>query len=88
MAPTSSAEPVTLGDLIDEGKLLWVYCCDCGRERDIDPALVPLPANFSVPSVGSRMKCSKCASRNVNTKPELYPGGIEAMRERRRAPSA
>ena len=25
-APTG---PVTLGDLIREDKLLWVYCCDC-----------------------------------------------------------
>ena len=33
--------PVTLGDLIEANKLLWVYCCDCG-ERDVDPAVLPL----------------------------------------------
>jgi hypothetical protein len=77
-------QPVTLGDLINAGKLLWVYCCDCGRERDVDPAALPLPADFPVPSVGSRMKCSACASRKIDAKPELYPGGIEAMRSRRR----
>jgi hypothetical protein len=27
---------VTLGDLIREGKLLWTYCRDCCRERDVD----------------------------------------------------
>ena len=84
MATNSHAQPVTLGDLVDAGKLRWVYCCDCGRERDINPASVPLPASFPVPSVGSRMKCSACASRKINTKPELYPGGSEAMRQRRR----
>jgi hypothetical protein len=27
--------PVTLGDLIREGKLLWIYCRDCCRECDV-----------------------------------------------------
>jgi hypothetical protein len=76
--------PVTLGDLIREKKLLWTYCRDCCRERDLDPATVPLPPEFPVPEVGSRMKCSVCGSRKVETKPELYPGGIEAMRKRHR----
>jgi hypothetical protein len=53
-------------------------------ERDVDPATIPLPPEFPVPKVGSRMKCSACGSRKVETKPELYPGGIEAMRQRRR----
>jgi hypothetical protein len=76
--------PVTLGDLIRESKLLWCYCRECCRERDVDPATIPLPPEFPVPEVGSRMKCSACGSRAVETKPELYPGGIEAMRQRRR----
>jgi hypothetical protein len=78
-------DPVTLGDLIREGKLLWTYCRKCCRERDIDPATIPLPPEFPVPEAGSRMKCSACGSRKVETKPELYPGGIEAMRNRRRS---
>jgi hypothetical protein len=76
--------PVTLGDLVREGKLLWVYCRECCRERDVDPATIPLPPEFPVPEVGSRMKCSACGSLAIETKPELYPGGIEAMRQRRR----
>lgn len=77
-----AAEPVTLGDLIYADKLLWVYCNDCCQERDVNPANVPLPGETPVPEVGKRMKCSKCGSRAVETKPELYPGGIVAMRER------
>jgi hypothetical protein len=65
--------PVTLGDLIREDKLLWVYCCDCGRERDVTPATVPLPPETPVPDVAKHMKCSACGSRKINTKPELYP---------------
>lgn len=78
-----SMHPVTLHDLMNEGKLLWCYCRECGRERDIDPSTLPLPASFPVPSVGARMWCSGCGSKKIDTKPELYPGGVEAMRRRR-----
>ena len=74
------ADPVRLSDLIAEDKLLWVYWCDCGHERDVNPATLPLPADTPVPEVGKHMKCSKCGSRKINTKPELYPGGVAAMR--------
>jgi hypothetical protein len=71
---------VTLRDLVREDKLLWVYCCDCDRERDLNPATVPLPADTPVPEVSKHMKCSVCGSRKINTKPQLYPGGVKAMR--------
>jgi hypothetical protein len=58
--------PVTLSDLAHDGKLLWVYCTDCGRERDLDPASLPLPGETPVPSVGKRMKCSACGSRTID----------------------
>ncbi len=74
--------PVTLADLIDQGKLLWCYCTSCGNERDVEPATVPLPPDFPVPDVGKRMKCSQCGARKIATAPELYPGGIEAYRAR------
>lgn len=77
-----NVNPVTLGDLISDGKLLWLYCCDCCRERDVDPATIPLPAAFPVPEVGARMKCSKCGSRRIDARPELYPGGVLAIRKR------
>jgi hypothetical protein len=40
--------PVTLGDLIRKGKLLWAYCRECCRERDFVPATIPLPPDFPV----------------------------------------
>ncbi len=75
--------PVTLADLIHADKLLCVYCRDCGHERDVNPATVPLPPETPVPEVGKHMKCSKCGSRKVDARPELYPGRIVAMRARR-----
>ena len=55
--------PVPLGDLIRDGKLLWLYCRKCFRERDVDPSTVPLPPNVPVPEIGKRMKCLACGSR-------------------------
>ena len=79
-----TGQPVALSDLTHDGKLLWVYCTECGRERDIDPPSLPLPGETPVPSVGKRMKCSACGSRKIDARPELYPGGVVAMRERGR----
>lgn len=72
---------VTLSDLTREQKLLWLYCNDCGRERDVDPASIPLPGAFAVPLVGTRLRCSKCGGRNVTSAPELHPGGVTRDRE-------
>lgn len=77
--------PVRLSDLITEGKLLWCYCCACGHERDLDPSTLPLPGDTPVPHVRRRMVCSKCGAKKADTRPELYPGGIEQFRERWRA---
>ncbi|MEQ1612964.1 MAG: hypothetical protein ABL904_09435 [Hyphomicrobiaceae bacterium] len=73
---------ITLASLIRDGKLLWVYCNDCGPERDVDPASLELTGNTPVPGLGRRhIKCSTCGSRKIDTKPELYPAGIEAAPE-------
>jgi hypothetical protein len=73
--------PVTLGDLIRDGKLMWVYCISCGRERDVDPTSLALPPGTPVPTLGrSHLKCSGCGAREIDTRPELYPGGIERIR--------
>ena len=75
--------PVTLGDLSEGKKLLWVYCCDCGHERDVDPAALPLSWDTPVPFISTHMKCPAWGSRKINTKPELYPGGVGGVRSGR-----
>ena len=80
---TDQYAPVTLRDLIQDGKLLWVYCCDCNHERDIDPATLDLPRDTPVPGLGRRfMRCSECGSKKIDTRPELYPGGVVATRKK------
>ena len=73
--------PVTLGNLVRNDKLLWVYCCECGHARDVNPGMVPLPPETSVPRIGKHMECAVCGSRKIHTKPELHR--VEAMRRRR-----
>lgn len=75
--------PVQLGNLIAQDKLLWAYCRDCGHERDLIAETLLLDATTAVPDVAKRLICSMCRSRNITTRPELYPGGIEAQRQRR-----
>jgi hypothetical protein len=71
--------PVTLGDLIAADKLLWVYCRECGHERDLNPAMVPLPADTRVPDIGKHMKCSVCGSRKI---PSTRRGPADDFSER------
>ena len=81
---TDVTKPVTLADLDRDGKVAWVYCSACGRERDVPPARLGLPLETPVPEAGKHLVCSACGGRNVTVKPELYPGGIEAMRRKHR----
>jgi hypothetical protein len=39
MEGANNRGPVRLGDLIRDGKLLWLYWRECYRERDVDPAI-------------------------------------------------
>jgi hypothetical protein len=77
-------KPVTLDDLERDGKLVWVYCNHCGRERDLQPTALGVPLDTAVPEAGRRLVCSSCGERKVSVKPELYPGGIEAIRDKHR----
>ena len=53
--------PVTIADLMRDRRLLWVYCSECGRERDVDPSTLPLPGDYPVPELANRIKCSGAA---------------------------
>jgi len=44
-----SGGPVTLSDLTHDNRLMWTYYRDCGRERDLDPASIPLPLEYPAP---------------------------------------
>jgi len=75
---------LTLEDVIRKSQPLWLYCSDCGHERDIDPKTMTLPSYELVQDVASHMMCSSCGSRALYSAPEFYPGGVKAMRKSHR----
>jgi hypothetical protein len=62
-------KPVTIGDLIRDGKLLEVHCGNCRSERHlyVDAGSLDLPKRMSVPEVANHLVCSKCGARNSET---------------------
>jgi len=58
--------PVSIGDLIREGKLLEVHCGACRPERHlyIDAGSLGLPRRMPVPEVADHLVCSRCGARN------------------------
>jgi len=60
--PPAPPTRATLGDLVREDKLLWVYCRGCGHERDTNLATVPLPAEMPVrPAASWQCASEGCA---------------------------
>jgi hypothetical protein len=62
-------KPVTIGDLIREGRLLEVHCGNCRPERHLylNPEILRLPKRMPVPEVARHLVCSKCGARNNET---------------------
>src|SRR5262245_35487473 len=62
-------KPVTIGDLIRQGKLLEVHCGNCrpARHLYLDPQILRLPRRMPVPDVARHLVCSKCGARNTET---------------------
>ena len=76
-------KPVTIGDLIKEGKLLEVHCGNCRPERHLylNPEILRLPKGMPVPEVATHLVCTKCGARNSETynpiwvRPDARVGG-------------
>jgi hypothetical protein len=76
-------KPVTVGDLIREGKLLEIHCASCRPERHlyVDPELLCLPRRMPVPELARHLVCTKCGARNSAThnpiwaRPDARVGG-------------
>lgn len=75
------AGPVTIGDLRRSGRRLWCYCNACGREveKDLNVWRVFDDA-VEVPSASKHLKCSRCGSGNVCTRPQLHERTIKEIR--------
>jgi hypothetical protein len=67
---------VFLGDLIRDGKLLWLYCRDCFREREVDPSTIPLPPDVPVPEIGKRSVRRAVHGRSIAAR-SCIPAGLK-----------
>src|SRR4051794_8813550 len=63
------SKPVTIGDLVNQGKLLEVHCGSCrpARHLYIDAGSLDLPKRLPVPEVANHLVCSVCGARNTAT---------------------
>jgi hypothetical protein len=66
----ATAWPLTIADLIREGKLLEIGCLGCGRHVYVDAAGVGLPSDLPVPNAAARLACSGCGAIN---QPRWHP---------------
>jgi hypothetical protein len=62
-------KPVTIGDLIRDGKLLEIHCGSCrpARHLYIDAGSLDLPKRLPVPEVANHLVCSVCGAKNSDT---------------------
>jgi hypothetical protein len=70
--PPLPADPVTIGDLADEGLKMTIHCRTCGHWAEADPATIPLSRQRALPALEGAFRCTLCGSRNSCAMP-LYP---------------
>jgi hypothetical protein len=73
-------KPVTVGDLIREGKLLEVHCASCrlARHLYIEAGSLDLPKRMPVPEVANHLVCSVCAGLHMKRRPVGEPSALLA----------
>ncbi|WP_339850025.1 hypothetical protein [uncultured Nisaea sp.] len=64
-------QPAILADLARAGIDVFCWCHRCGHNAKLTTALLipQLGPNFPVPEIGTRMRCSACASKDIATRP-------------------
>ena len=74
--------PVTLQDLIAENMAVFCWCHSCGHNAEVKADLfVPrFGKHYPVPELGVYVKCSKCRSKNVMTRPSWPQFGGQIAR--------
>ena len=74
--------PVTLQMLDDDDQLLYLYCRDCGHEKEIPPLSLGLSPDYPVPLVSRRLVCGQCRSRKIWSTGQLHEQPLFEMRMR------
>ena len=63
--------PASLGAIADSGLGVFCWCNRCGHNAvlAIEVLIAELGAEFPVPEVGARTRCTGCGSKDVATRP-------------------
>lgn len=75
-------KPVTLHSLMMQNMAVFCWCHSCGHNADItaDLFLTRFGKEFPVPELGVYLRCSKCCSKNVMTRPSWPQFGGQIAR--------
>ena len=65
------SRPATLADLARAGIGVFCWCNRCGHNAEAATAMLisQLGPDYPVPEIGTRMRCSSCASKDIATRP-------------------
>ena len=63
-------DPVTFGWLIEKGMNVGLHCHPCGRHVVVPVRSLPFALETPVPATAGRFKCTRCGSRQTETRPE------------------
>ena len=76
------SKPVTIGDLIRDGKLLEVHCASCRPERHlcINPEILRLPKRMPMPEVASTWFAASAVPGIVRPTTHLGEAGYQGRR--------
>ncbi len=74
--------PVTIQMLDEDDQLLYLYCRDCGHEKEVPPLSLGLSPDCPVPLVSRRLVCSQCRSRKIWSTGQLHEQSLFEMRKR------
>lgn len=78
MSPNFQPQPVTLADLKEDGRLVWVCCLDCCLQREVKPDIISLTLWTPVPDIQRRLNCKACGGQ-LSIKPQPYEKPVAEM---------
>ncbi|MEO1249662.1 MAG: hypothetical protein AAFW76_07460, partial [Pseudomonadota bacterium] len=76
-AEDSARPAIRLGELASQGFGVFCWCNRCFHSQvlSLDVLIPRLGPDMAVPDIGARMRCSKCGSRDIATRPDWPSNG-------------
>jgi hypothetical protein len=66
-------KPMTLANMRQNGvRMIWAKCEACVHQADVN--VDALEKTVVVPKVGERLRCGRCGSKQINSRPAWHTG--------------